>query len=166
MARNYRKGSERSGELDLQITSLADILIIVLVFLLKSFSMDHDVELDVPNDIRLPTSQAHGKALPGVRIEISEKEVRIAGKAVVGLENYRFPKQDLKNDFENSSSSHSVAKALRREKPNLPKKERLAPKAWILAHRLVPYRTIQTIMASAALEGFGDFKLAVIKERE
>ena len=36
---------------------------------------------------------------------------------------------------------------------------------WIVADERAPYATIQTVLASAALYGYTDFKLAVVKDQ-
>lgn len=159
-------------EIPLQITSLADIMIIVLIFLLKSYSSEMEQDIAVPADIRLPVVSKGGSSKEDLRIEISESVVKVGGTVIAPLRNYRFDPSDLSREWSPVGTSRALTAALGRENRALAAtaaaeaketKENTRP-IWVFADRKVPYRTLQTVMASAAINGFTDVRLAVVKE--
>lgn len=152
-------------EIPLQITSLADIMIIVLIFLLKSYSSEMEQDIAVPADIHLPVVSKGGSAKEDLRVEISENVVKVGGTVIASLRNFRFESSDLSREWSPVGTSRALTAALGRENRALAAagKENTRP-IWVFADRRVPYRTLQTVMASAALNGFTDVRLAVVKE--
>ncbi|MGH1469517.1 MAG: hypothetical protein ACRBBP_11715, partial [Bdellovibrionales bacterium] len=66
---NFKRKKKRNYEVeDIDITSLLDILVILLVFLLKSFN-DSDLTLDLVNELALPYSMSRGAANNGVILQ-------------------------------------------------------------------------------------------------
>ena len=162
--RTFRKKRENEMDFSLQITSLADVLIIVLVFLLNTFSFDlrGAAEVTVPKSIKLPDATLSGGSDTGITVEISEHEVRIGDERAAPLKNYRFNGADLRGDLPRSSSSSILLDAFGREKR---RRESVEPPVLIIADRRAPYATIQTVVASAALNGFTNIKFAVVAKK-
>ncbi len=161
--RRSKHGRHEQHDFDLQITSLADILIIVLVFLLKSYSTGVNQEINVPSGIKLPVISLGNIGKEGIKIEISRTFVQIEGRKVASLSEGKFSGEDLNGDLSKNGSSQSLIAALKEEKKTRDPKE--ASSIWIVADQTVPYRTIQTVLASAAINGFQDFNLAVVKDQ-
>lgn len=184
----FRKSKKKEdGDLGLQITSLADILMIVLIFLLKSFSsgLTDGNAIQVSNKIALPSVQGGGIGREGLKVEITEDKVEMSGHAVAALSAYRFNAGDLNGDLESSSTSKALNQAFAAERRAVDQtpKNTIQPVAaiadgtptvvdiksfskdtiWIVADRKAPYATIQTVIASAAMQGYSDFKLAVVQ---
>ena len=65
---------KRTEVLDVDITSLLDILVILLVFLLKSYNSS-GVIFNVPKGIKLPYSEAKQLNTPGVIVQVSETKI-------------------------------------------------------------------------------------------
>lgn len=167
--RKARRGEE---EIVLQVTSLADIFVVVLVFLLKSYSADTSADIDVPADILLPNVTSAAIGDKGLKIQISQDAVKLDGVAVAELDGYRFRKSDLNADLYKNGTSKSLLTAIAKQKAELaevlaqrdPSGEKKLPEVFIIADQKTPYITIQTAMASAAMNGFSEVKLAVVKE--
>jgi biopolymer transport protein ExbD len=68
-----------------QLTSLIDVMTILLVFLLKSFSTDGNL-ISVSRDIDLAESSSKKAPEPALNIEITGEQVNVDGYAVVSLE--------------------------------------------------------------------------------
>jgi biopolymer transport protein ExbD len=64
-----------------QITSLVDVMTILLVFLIKNFSVDSDV-VSPPSNVDLPLSTSQKPAQPRCAVTITKEEI-IAGDRVV-----------------------------------------------------------------------------------
>ncbi len=164
MKSKFRKHHRREHqeEAELQITSLADILIIVLVFLLKSYSAGLEAVADVslPEGLNLPVSQVGGQDKDGLRIEILQSGIQVQGEPAAGLEAFRFPEADLNSDLTDNGTSINLTKYLTERRSHYPE----GTKVWIVGDRRAPYATIQTVLASASISGFQDFRLAVVKD--
>jgi biopolymer transport protein ExbD len=160
----FKKGKTQSEDMALQITAMADIFTVLLVFLLKSYATSA-IEVNPSQGMLLPQAHAEEAAVEALKLEVSEKAVSIEGKPIVDLEKYAFPAKDLQAN----GASDSLNKALDRER----QKGMLIAKAnsdvkvdgkiIIVADQRVPYSTIKSVLDSAALNGYTDFKLAVVK---
>ena len=148
----------------LQITSLADIFVILLVFLLKSFATSA-VNLSPSQGMLLPEAQAAEASIEALKVEITETAVSVEGQPVAELKNFRFEPSDLQqNGF-----SQALSKTLDRERQRqlmIAKANsdvKVDPKILVVSDQRVPYVTVKSVLASAALNGYTDFKLAVVK---
>jgi biopolymer transport protein ExbD len=83
------RGARRKKSLvDVDITSLLDILVILLVFLLRSYDST-GVILNVPKDIELPKSESHSVRKSGVVVQVSPSIIWVDDKEVVNTETYK-----------------------------------------------------------------------------
>ena len=78
----HRKKRAKKSVLELDITSLLDILVIILVFLLKSYNTS-GVLFNVPRGISLPQSESKSNNTPGVVIQISNNKVWVDDELVI-----------------------------------------------------------------------------------
>lgn len=158
------KKSHQSDEMSLQITSLADIFVILLVFLLKSYATSA-VTLSPSQGLMLPQAQASEASVEALKIEISETTVSIEGQPAAKLNAFRFPASDIRQN----GSSGALAKVLERERQRqlmiarTNSDVKVDPKILVVSDQRVPYTTVKSVLASAALSGYTDFKLAVVK---
>ncbi|MEO5970263.1 MAG: biopolymer transporter ExbD, partial [Bdellovibrionia bacterium] len=151
MSSRYRKKkSHVSSEMALQITSMADIFTIILVFLLKSFAMS-PVNISPPAGMMIPEAEAGALSKEALKLEITQNGVQVESKPVAALQNFRFaPGEVLAN-----LSSQSVNTALEKER----KRQELISQAnadvkadskiLIIADKKVPYVTVKSVLASA-----------------
>jgi biopolymer transport protein ExbD len=158
------KKRHQSEEMALQITSMADIFTILLVFLLKSYATSA-ITVNPAGGMLLPQAQAGEAAIEALKIEVSEKSISVEGKPVTPLDHFAPAKADLLA----SGASVLLSKALEKERA----RELLIAKAnsdvkvdakiIIIADSRAPYSTIKSVLASAAQSGYTDYKLAVIR---
>ena len=79
---------KKSQVLDIDITSLLDILVILLVFLLKSYNSS-GVVFNVPKDISLPRSESKTINNAGVIVQVSTTAVYVDDKVVLNIKDNR-----------------------------------------------------------------------------
>ena len=94
----------------LQITALADILMVVLIFLLKSYSssLSSVDDMSVPMDLKLPVTSTGGVDKGGFRVEVASDRIVFQGRKVASLEQYRFPASDLNQDLSDNGTSKTL----------------------------------------------------------
>ena len=149
----------------LQITSMADIFTIILVFLLKSFA-GGTMNVAPSEGLKLPVAATDKSSPPAPTIEISEKAVQVENAYVSPLVGFRFPAGELRNN----GIPHALDSVLDKQR----KRQELIAKAnsdvnldskiMILADQRTPYGTIRSVVSTAALHGFTDFKLVVVQK--
>ena len=70
-----------------QLTSLIDVMTILLVFLIKSFSVEGNI-VTPSNDLELPLSISQKPPKPAASIEITTNSVMSGGKTIVSVESF------------------------------------------------------------------------------
>lgn len=162
--RGFAKRGFMNEDMNLQITSMADIFIILLVFLLKGYATG-TVNITPTQGMKLPMAQASDSQVEALKVEVSEKGVQVEGESIMALTNFRFESRDI----ESSGVSRTLSKALekQRKKQLLIAKSnsdvKVDSKVVVIADQRVPYTTIKSVLASAAVQGYTDFKLAVVR---
>ena len=165
MKKKFGHQGHAEEDMVLQITSMADVFTIILVFLLKSFASGA-VTLSPAAGTQLPVAHAESISAEALKLEITETSIQVDGHPVLTLHAFRFDARDA--DAE-SGGSRVLMTALERER----KKQALIAgansdvkvdsKVLVIADSRTPYSTIKTALASAAAHGFSDFKLVVIQ---
>jgi biopolymer transport protein ExbD len=146
--KTFLKHEKKPQDMALQITSMADIFTIILIFLLKSYSMGA-LDVSLPKGMQLPraqTSSTKGETKI-LKVEVSESALTADGKAVTRMSAFSFPSSDL-----GQGQSRSLGSALGQAKDG---------KILVVADQRAPYETIRTVLATAASHGYTDVKLAV-----
>ncbi|HAR44020.1 MAG TPA: hypothetical protein DCS07_15525 [Bdellovibrionales bacterium] len=159
-----KKRAPQSEDMALQITSMADIFIIVLVFLLKGYSTGA-ITVAPSAGLSLPQAETQDASVEALKVEITEGAVQVEGQQVAKLEQFRFDKGDLQATGISTALGQAISR--QREKQLLIAKAnsdvKVDAKIMILADQRAPYSTVKTVLASAAVHGYTDFKLAVVK---
>ena len=164
MKKTFKKRPHLNQEMALQITSMADIFTIILVFLLKGYSTGA-IQLTPTQGLFLPEAQAGQATVEALKVEISEKGVQVEGKYVASLQNFSFAPSELEKNGSSKGLGAMLAQERKRQilisKSNSDVK--LDPRIIVIADQRAPYSTIKTVLASAAVHGYTDFKLAVLR---
>lgn len=132
-----------------QLTSLIDVMTILLVFLLKNFSVEG--ELITPSkDLELPQSTIEKRAEPMFSVQISKNDLLVNGKPIVKVSSFEsadslmIPKfYDAIEQYVGTSKSESVM---------------------IEADRELPFNVIKRVMFTCSKAGMKDFSVLVVKE--
>ncbi|HCM39740.1 MAG: hypothetical protein A2X97_15615 [Bdellovibrionales bacterium GWA1_52_35] len=141
--------------MSIQITSMADIFMILLVFLLKSYGSGL-IEISTSKDLTMPQAVAESGSVDALKVEISEKVVLLEGKPVAEVRNFEFDGKSLAGAF---AGERKRQQALAKTDSGVKADARVI----MIADRNIPYSTIKSVLASAASNGYTDFKLAVVQ---
>src|SRR5437763_25035 len=91
MALTFKK-KKLNEDLTLQITSMADIFMILLVFLLKNYSTNL-ATISPTEGTRLPVSaESQGTIKEALKVEVSKDFITMDQKQIVGLKNFQAEK--------------------------------------------------------------------------
>ena len=159
------KQRRSSSEMSLQITSMADIFVILLVFLLKSYASS-STNIVPGAHLHLPAAHTDGTPADAAKIEISAAGVLIDSEPVMQLNNFVLSPKDLQPN----GAAAPVAAALKIKKK---RQELIAQsnsdvkadhKILIVSDQDTPYGTLKSILAAAGYEGFDDYQLVVMKK--
>lgn len=155
-------------ELDVDITSLLDILVILLVFLLKSYNPS-DLKLDVTKNLEIPESISKRLGNSAVTIQITrDKDVLIDNKKIGNLNRTQgrigFLEKRLKelkkiNEKEAKQlKSRSIATGDIKE---IEKRLKAKRQVNIVMDQELAYSIMQKVMHTSATAGFSKFKFIV-----
>ncbi len=158
IARTRSRRHKRSLD-DLDITSLLDILVIILVFLLQHYSTAGHIEAP-PKGIQLPASQEKTYSSPGIKL-------------VVSAENLRLEKGDKINfsEFTDGELITPLSDQLLQLKKGQKKTQELLGKTGpllpvnLLVDKSVPYKILKKVMHTCAQAEFTQFKMIVLGEQ-
>ncbi len=143
---NNKRNKKEAMELD--ITSLLDVLVILLVFLLKSYNAS-SLKLNLVKDLVVPNSDARTLGAHALVIQVDgKKNVYINNKKVANIASRR----DL------AGLEEKLLKKREEEKKQLkhgPKKVNL------VFDKDVPYEDMKKIMHTSAMVGYTEFKFIV-----
>ncbi|MFN7685476.1 MAG: ExbD/TolR family protein [Oligoflexia bacterium] len=146
-----RSKTAASTEMSLNITSMADIFTILLVFLLKSYSVGA-LEITPSRGLQVPVATHSDTAESRLTLEIAQTSVQLDGEQLVTLHDFELPTgQEL----------GPLAQALASKRAALT--EQSQGKLLLIADSRAPYATLENVMRTAASQGFGDLKLAVVR---
>src|SRR4051794_15409637 len=104
-----KKRPAASDEMSLQITSMADIFVILLVFLLKSYATS---AVNISPTVMLPQAQAGETPVEALKVEVTDKAILVEGQPVTPLTSFAFGSADI----EGNGTSKTLNKALDRER--------------------------------------------------
>ena len=148
----------------LNITAMADVFTVLLVFLLKSFSTGA-VNLTPSAGLKLPEAQAAEAKYEALKVEVTKDAILVEESPVVQLKDFRFRSGDIRGNLTSKSLSNALKKERKRQlviaKHN--KDVKVDAKVMIVADQRAPYQTIKSVLASAAVNGYTDFKMAVVR---
>ncbi|MEE2670884.1 MAG: biopolymer transporter ExbD [Bdellovibrionota bacterium] len=177
MARNRsirNKKRERRSPTNIDITSLLDILVILLVFLLKSYNSS-GVVLNVPKGITLPDSKSESMSNAGIMIQVSKDKIYVDDETILDNENPP-PKiygeggrmivplynQLVKKKEEIKVLAKQVNSAAGIENEDNQKK--FTGIANLIIDKSLKYSFVKKIMYTCAAAGFKEYKFVVLGE--
>ncbi|MBI3179915.1 MAG: biopolymer transporter ExbD [Deltaproteobacteria bacterium] len=150
----------------LSITSLMDVLTIILVFLLKSYSTN-PVQLKQAKDLKLPFSSSELFPEESAAVTITLSTILVNDAPVLKIENGVVPESDR------SSGGYLIDPLFQKLQEEVDHQKRIAkfnPSAefkeicTIIADRHVPFTLLAQVMYTAGQATFSKFKFAVIKK--
>ena len=159
-----KKREEAGGSLN--INSMMDIMVIILVFLLKSYG-DEPMKV-VGEDLKAPSSMAQLDPEDMTTITISQRAILVDDKKAVSVEKGTVDKTEKKG----GESSLYITPLFKELTEAIKKKKRekellqqdYQPVATIIADQSTPYRLITEVMYTAGQAELSKFKFAVVKK--
>jgi biopolymer transport protein ExbD len=162
MKKKFQVQRRASGDMSLNITAMADIFTVILVFLLMGYSSGA-VNITPSSGVTLPGAGASATHIEALKIEISKSSIQVESKPVMELQEYRAKEGEVATD--GTLKALSGALKVERERQialaGANTDVKLDARVVLIADQKVPYSTIRSVLASAAVQGYTDFKLAV-----
>ncbi len=156
---------KRERVIDIDITSLLDILTIMLVFLLQSYNSS-GVTINVPKGIDLPRSASESLNNFGVNIQVSKTNIWVDDKEVLSADSST---TDTQVFDEGGRRIVPLYNELVRLKELVKQSEKLSPQAAkfsgvanLVVEKSLKYSYLKRIMYTAASAGFKEFKFVVM----
>lgn len=168
--RARRKAREAAGEIkELNITAMMDMMTIILVFLLKSYSAS-SINVNMSDDLKLVQSTTQVVPQENVSVTVSMTEVAVNDRAVARVENGLLPAAAKQGGKADAYLLPAVYDALKKEVDKQKYIARYNPKAPfsgrvnVVADRRVPYRTLMEVLYTAGQAELGEYKFMVMKQ--
>lgn len=179
----HRRGRRKiQKEFDLQLTSMMDILVIILVFLLKSYSTSTNSFSSVPG-IQLPISKTQDLPPDSLHLIVTPEAITFENERVIefvqsadslGAAQYNFKAEDLTEQgmlvsqlYDALNKAREKAELLRQKSPARDEKGNPLPWDGILAiqaDKRVKYDTLRKVMYTAGAAQFKVFRLLALRQ--
>ncbi|HEX4922671.1 MAG TPA: biopolymer transporter ExbD [Bdellovibrionales bacterium] len=165
MARLRRRQSE--GTFVLQITSMIDIFVIMVFFLLKSYSSSSVESAGSTSQIRLPTSISESSPVESLKLMVSKTGIFVDDKKVADLKDGKVGAEAL--DANDAQFIKPLFEALDKEAEKskgiaaVNEAVKFEGKIVVQADESLNYELLRKVMYTATLAGFNDLKLAAVK---
>ena len=156
----YKVDTKKNQSFTLNITSMTDMFTIMLVFLLQSFATA-EVPIEQVNNLRLPTSVSDKNPIDGIKISISQTELKIDQKLIAGVKNNEVEPSSL--DPADKNFIKPLFVELQRINTDLEaKKDTKIGKILLQADEGLPYSALRKVMYTASMAGFPNLKLVTM----
>ena len=140
--------------MSLQITSMADIFTILLVFLLKGIASDA-LTISPSNGTKLPAGvNTTALSESALQVELSDKGILIEKEFVTGYQNFEKPFNERLG--KERDRQKLIAKSNDTVKDDA--------RAILLSDQNVPFSTMKLVLRTLAKNGYSEVKFGVIKE--
>lgn len=151
----------------IQITSMVDMFVILLVFLLKSYSTS-PVNISPKEGLRIPESSALIDPIDVVKLIVAQDGIFVEDKKVLDLDQGVVPNEMMdRNDpsflralFEALDERAKLAKSISEVNDSF----EFDGKVLLQADRDLSYQTLQKVMYTSMMAGYADVKLAVAQK--
>lgn len=169
--KKLRRQSEDGG---LNITSMMDMMTIILVFLLKSYSTD-DISVAPSKDLQVPISTSEKPPKLAVNVVVSQREIVVDGETVLSLtsgqdsngnEVTQVPDDEKRGQLISALYDRLLEKAeTAKDLAMRTGREEFEFKGEILLQcdKRLPFSVIREVMFTAGQAQFGNFRFVVIK---
>jgi biopolymer transport protein ExbD len=169
MARGMRKYMDKRSpsSFKIQITSMVDMFIILLVFLLKSYSTS-PVNVTPNSNLQLPQSTVSTDPVDVLKMVVSKTAVYVEDEKVVDIVNNQFDdsivdandKGFIRPLFEMLDKKAQQSKDLSKVNETI----EFDGKVFLQVDRDLPYSVLKKIMYTSMLAGYYDVKFAVVSK--
>jgi biopolymer transport protein ExbD len=164
-----RKLAEPDVIKDLNITPMMDMMTIILVFLLKSFSSSTST-IAFDANLQIPHSTTQLKPKEAVTVTVTKKVILVEGDGIAPITSGKVDpavKRDGENGYFITPLVDTLEKHARKEK----KVAELTGQTWdaqlmLVADQTIPYRLLTEVLYSCGQAGYANYRLLVLKSRD
>jgi biopolymer transport protein ExbD len=164
-----RKLAEPDVVKDLNITPMMDMMTIILVFLLKTFSSSTST-ITFDQNLQVPKSITQLKPKEAVSVTITKKIVLVEGDAIAPINNGKVDpavKRDGENGYYITPLVDVLEKHSRKEKKVAELTgSKFEAQLMIVADQTTPYRLLTEVLYSCGQAGYANYRLLVLKSRD
>jgi biopolymer transport protein ExbD len=164
MARKKRKDRESEGEItELNLTAMMDMMTIILVFLLKSFSAS-TVAMSTSEDVRPPLSTTRAPPRDTIAVTVTPKHIMVGDKSVIELANGQIPGDALQGRL-----VVPLDQRLKKEVEKLKTIEsrggtQFSRELSVIGDRKVPYDLLLTVLYTAGQNELENYRFVVLQK--
>ncbi len=157
-----KRGNRTKREvLDLDITSLLDILVIMLVFLLNSYNSS-GIILNVPKGVTLPKSESQSLNTNGVVVQVSPDMIWVDDKEIIDLKKDRLGSNGIIAPlYDELVAKKKLIKQIEQSAENANK---FSGNVNLIVDKTIRYSFIRRLMFTAAEAGYKQYKFVVLGE--
>lgn len=155
----------KTGDVALNITAMADIFTVLLVFLLMGYSTNA-LNIQPSPGVTLPAAgHAEGTDTSALKVEISRTVIQVESQPVTTLTDYRVSSADRQADGTLGTLREAFSRERQRQiaLAGANSDVKLDSRIVLIADQDVPYETLKSVLSSAAVQGYTDFKLAIVE---
>ena len=168
--RSYaRKLAEPEVIKDLNITPMMDMMTIILVFLLKTFSTSSST-ISFDQNLKVPSSTTQLRTKEAISVTVTKKVILVEGDGIAPIAGGRVNpavKRDGENGYYITPLVDILEKHARKEK----KVAELTGIPWeaqlmLVADQTTPYRLLTEVLYSCGQAGYANYRLLVLKSKD
>jgi biopolymer transport protein ExbD len=151
----------------IQITSMVDMFVILLVFLLKSYSTS-PVILNPGKDMVLPASTSTKDPVDVIKLMVSKNGIYVEDKKLIDLKEGVLDVKDVEaNDTQFIRTLYTELDHLASKSRDIASKNDTVEfdgKVIVQADRSLPYELLRKVMYTSMMAGYSDVKIAVLSK--
>lgn len=151
----------------IQITSMVDMFVILLVFLLKSYSTS-PVQLSPGKDMTLPASTSTLDPIDVLKLQVSKNAIFVEDKKVADLKDGVIDVKDLdQNDTQFIRALYTELDAQANKSRHIASQNtevEFDGKVIMQADRNLSYELLKKVMYTSMMAGYSDVKIAVLSK--
>lgn len=156
--KRYEIDIKKNQTFGLNITSMTDMFTILLVFLLQTYSTN-EVQIDLAEGVRLPSSISDKNPVDGIKISLSMKELKFDKIKLANVQNNLIEQTAI--DPNDSNFVKPLFEQLQKyNKEN--EKSAKAGKILFQADQELPYSTLRKVLYTASMAGFPHLKMVTV----
>lgn len=167
--RGFRKhlSQKSASTFKIQITSMVNMFVILLVFLLKSYSTS-PVNIVPSNQLTLPSSTSTKDPVDAVKLVVSQNGIFVEDKQVVSLAAGQLGTADvdatdtnfIRSLYNELDTQAQKTKGIAKVNNEL----EFDGKVILQADRTLPYALLKKVMYTSMMAGYSDVKIAVVSK--
>jgi len=163
-----RKLAEPDVVKDLNITPMMDMMTIILVFLLKSFSSTSST-ITFDQNLKVPQSTTQLKPKEALSVTVTKKVILVEGDGIAPITGGRVDpavKRDGENGYYITPLVDILEKHAKREKRVAELTgQKFEAQLMIVADQSTPYRMLTEVIYSCGQAGYANYRLLVLKAK-